>query len=176
MHIISGTHKGRNIIAPKNIPARPTTDFAKQGLFNILANRFDFSEISVLDLFSGIGGITFEFASRGCNKIKCVDADYACYRFVAETAVKLGFSQIDCIKSDALNFISKTPDTFDIIFADPPFAYDKHMEIVKIVFEKNLLNEGGTLVTEHPVDVDLSGHERFLETRRYGSVHFSFFK
>jgi 16S rRNA (guanine966-N2)-methyltransferase len=175
MRITSGTHKGRNIIAPKNLPVRPTTDFAKQALFNILANQFDFSEISVLDLFSGTGGISFEFASRGCNKIIAVDNDFGCCRFISETISKLGFKSIDVVKSDALKFLSNTTKKFDVIFADPPFSYEKHADIAEHVFKNNLLNEIGWLIIEHPLTIDFSSAEHFLQNRKYGNLIFSIF-
>jgi len=174
MRIVSGTHKGRIITAPKNLPVRPTTDFAKEAMFNILMNHFDFSDIKVLDLFSGTGNISYEFASRGSEDVTAVDSHYNCHAFIKKTALEMGF-KIKAIKSDVFPFLKHSSETYDIIFADPPFEFEEHHEIAKLVFEKDMLKEGGWLIIEHSDKTSLAKQEYFLEKRYYGKVNFSIF-
>lgn len=177
MRIISGTHKGRRLMAPKNLPVRPTTDFAKEALFNILRNRIYFDEISVLDLFSGTGNISFEFASRGVAKITSVDAHQGCVQYIEKISEELEFP-IRAIKSDVMKFLESFTTKSDIIFADPPYDFElSHFEnIVNSIFEKKLLNEEGVLIIEHSKMIDLSVLQNFSEVRRYGGSVFSFFE
>jgi 16S rRNA (guanine(966)-N(2))-methyltransferase RsmD len=178
MRIISGTHKGRVMHPPKNLPVRPTTDFAKESLFNILNNHIDFEELKVLDLFCGTGNISFEFSSRGSTDITSVDDNYHCCDFVKKTSSDFKMDQIKVIKSDAFSFLKKTPNTYDIIFADPPYIMElqKLELILELVFSKNLLKPDGWLIIEHGEQADLSKHPNFSEHRKYGNVNFSFFK
>ncbi len=176
MRIISGSLKGRRITAPKKLPVRPTTDMAKEGLFNILNNRFYFDEISVFDLFSGTGNISYEFASRGTSEITAVDADYGCIKFIEKTSkdFEMGISPL---KSDVFSFLEKTVLKADIIFADPPYAMDVEdfENIAKIVFERKLLKQEGQLIIEHAKQMDLSHLKNFNSQRKYGGSVFSFF-
>lgn len=176
MRIISGTHKGKRLIAPRNLPVRPTTDFAKEGLFNILRNRLDFGETEVLDLFAGTGNISFEFASRGCKRITSVDAHYGCVKFIQKIARELDFP-IETVKSDVFKFINVTNSSFDVIFADPPYdlKIQQFEELVEKIFENDLIKSDGFLIIEHSKHMDLSGNSRFDESRRYGGSVFSFF-
>jgi 16S rRNA (guanine966-N2)-methyltransferase len=176
VRIISGTHKGRSIVAPKNLPVRPTTDYAKEALFNILQNNFDFEELAILDLFCGTGNISFEFASRGANHITSVDAHFGCVKFVKETADLMKFNTILCVKSDVFAFLNRCHQTFDLIFADPPYNLQHISDIHRSTFEKNLLKPNGWLIIEHGKDTELSQMEHFLEKRTYGNVNFSIFK
>ncbi|WP_158976364.1 RsmD family RNA methyltransferase [Cellulophaga sp. L1A9] len=177
MRIISGKHRGRRLTAPSKLPVRPTTDMAKEGLFNILNNTYYLPDISVLDLFSGTGNIAFEFGSRGCNSITAVDADQGCVKFITETTTKLELS-ISAIKSDVFNYLEKTNTKHDIVFADPP--YDLPMEefekIPELVFSKGLLLEDGLLIVEHSKHTDLSKLPNFSKQRKYGGSVFSFFE
>ena len=177
MRIISGTYKGKRLIAPKKLPIRPTTDMAKEALFNILNNNFQFSQLSVLDLFAGSGNITYEFASRGCKEITVVDLNYDCVKFIKKTAQELDFT-ITTIKSDVFKFLEKAYVKADIIFADPPYDFDeeKFSKISEIVFEKKLLNQNGQLIIEHSKHTNLSNSPNFKEARRYGGSVFSFFE
>lgn len=177
MRIISGTYKGRRITAPKKLPVRPTTDMAKEGLFNILNNHFYFDEISVLDLFSGTGNISYEFASRGTSEITAVDSDYGCIQFIEKTSEELEMG-ISTLKSDVFSFLEKTGLKADIIFADPPYNMDLEdfENIAKIVFERNLLKQEGQLIIEHAKQMNLSHLENFNNQRKYGGSVFSFFK
>ncbi|WP_228237650.1 RsmD family RNA methyltransferase [Allomuricauda sp. M10] len=177
MRIISGKYKGKRLTAPKNLPVRPTTDMAKEGLFNILNNRFYFDGLKVLDLFSGTGNISFEFASRGVEDITAVDSFPGCTYYIAKTASELDFS-ISTVKADVFKYLEKTPEKFDIIFADPPYSFDQDqfLKIADLVIEGRLLEEEGLLVIEHSDQTDLSNHPSFSEQRKYGGSIFSFFQ
>ena len=177
MRIISGTHKGRKVIAPKNLPVRPTTDMAKESLFNILNNRFYFDEISVLDLFSGTGSISFEFASRGTEQIIAVDQNYNCIKFINKTSENFEFP-ISTLKSEVVKFLVSTKQKADIIFADPPYNFTttQFTEISNLVFENNLLNEDGVLIIEHSKYTNLSENKNFVQSKNYGGCVFSFFE
>lgn len=176
IRIISGKHRGRRIAAPRNLPVRPTTDMAKESLFNILNNHFYFDEIKVLDLCAGTGNISYELASRGCTDISAVDADNACTKFIEKTAEQLNFQGFEVYRSDIFQFIAKAYKSYDLIFADPPFDFDKYDELVDQVFFKNLVAENGMLVIEHQSRKSLDELPHFLEKRKYGNVTFSFFQ
>lgn len=177
MRIISGKYKGKRLIAPKKLPVRPTTDFAKEALFNILNNRIAFHEVSFLDLFAGTGNISFEFASRGNSNTTAVDADYGCVQFIKKTSDELDFA-IHTIKSDVFSFLEKNKQTYDVIFADPPYDFDSSQfeRIINLVFENKLLNVDGFLIVEHSKHTDLSKIPCHFESRRYGGSVFSFFE
>lgn len=177
MRIISGKYKGRRLIAPKKLPVRPTTDMQKESLFNILNNHYQFNEIDVLDLFSGTGNIAYEFASRGTTEVHAVDAHFACIKFIAKTSEELDFP-IKCFKSDVFKYLEKTPNKFNVIFADPPYQLPiiEFERLPQLVFERNLLSEDGMLIIEHASQMDLSHLQHFNEQRKYGSSVFSFFQ
>ncbi|MBZ0326658.1 MAG: RsmD family RNA methyltransferase [Altibacter sp.] len=177
MRIISGTYKGRRITAPKNLPVRPTTDLAKESLFNILNNRIDFDEVNVLDLFAGTGNISFEFASRGVPDIISVDAHFGCVKFIQKIAEEFTFP-ISAIKADVYKYLEKAKGAYDIIFADPPYDFqpEKFVEIVDNILNNKLLNTEGILIIEHSKHTDLSSHTNFSEARKYGGSVFSFFE
>lgn len=177
MRIISGKYKGKRLAAPNKLPVRPTTDFAKEALFNILNNKIIFSEVSLLDLFSGTGNISFEFGSRGTETIVSVDQHYGCVKYINKIAEELSFP-IQTIKADVLKYLSTSKLKFDVIFADPPYDIgDKGFEeIINKVFQNQWLNEDGFLIIEHSKHTDLSNSENFVEARRYGGSVFSFFE
>ncbi|MEZ4797656.1 MAG: 16S rRNA (guanine(966)-N(2))-methyltransferase RsmD [Flavobacteriaceae bacterium] len=177
MRIISGVHKGRKITAPKKLPVRPTTDMAKESLFNILNNLFYFDEISVLDLFAGTGNISYEFASRGTEHIVSVDKDFGCTKFICETAETLELP-IQVIKADVLKFLETTNEKFTIIFADPPYDFDVDLfsKIPELVFKNELLEDDGILIVEHSKHTDLSKIETYSYSKTYGGNMFSFFE
>ena len=177
MRIISGYHKGRKIQAPKKLPVRPTTDMAKEALFNIINNRFYFDELKVLDLFAGTGNISYEFASRGTEDITSVDDHYGCVKFIESTADQLELP-IEAVKSDAFSFLERTPEQYDLIFADPPYDFTKEQfaRIPELIFNQKLLNEDGLLILEHSKHTDLSDLDHFVESKGYGGNRFSFFK
>lgn len=164
-------------MAPAKLPVRPTTDFAKEALFNILNNSFYFDEVTVLDLFSGTGNISFEFASRGCLQITSVDENAGCIQFIQKTSKELEFP-IHTFKSDVFKFLEKTAITADIIFADPPydFGIEQFTTIAATVFERNLLTGEGYLIIEHSKHTDLSELPFFTFSKKYGGSVFSFFE
>ena len=176
MRIVSGSHKSKRINAPKNLPVRPTTDMAKEGLFNIINNRYYFNQIRVLDLFSGTGNIAYEFASRGTKHIFCVDKNYNSVRFIKDTAQELNFNAIETVQIDSFKFLSHHNKVYDIIFADPPYQMNNLKELITMVFEKKILTQEGTLILEHSKEHDFSKQTFFIEKRRYGKVNFSFFQ
>ncbi len=177
MRIISGKLKGRRLSAPKNLPVRPTTDMAKESLFNILNNTYFFDSISVIDLFAGTGNISYEFASRGTKTIYAVDAHFGCIKYIYNTAKELNLP-INTYKSDVYKFLEKTSLQADVIFADPPYHFEANqfLKIVDIVFAKKLLNEEGVLIIEHSKHTDLSMHKNHSYDKRYGGNVFSFFE
>jgi len=177
MRIISGLYKSRKIIAPKNLPVRPTTDMAKESLFNILNNHFYFDDISVLDLFAGTGNISYEFASRGTEQITSVDQDFGCIKFINKTAEAFNMP-INTIKSDVFKFLEKSNLQTNIIFADPPYNFsDEHFEkIPELVFQNNLLLEDGLLIIEHSKHTNLTNINHFSYSKSYGGNMFSFFE
>lgn len=177
MRIISGTYKGRKITAPKKLPVRPTTDMAKEALFNILNNQYYFDDISVLDLFSGTGNISYEFASRGTEQIIAVDGNYGCVKFITETAENFNMP-LQAIKSDVFKFLEHTNQQFSIIFADPPYDFEEAQfaSIAELVFQNNLLEDNGLLIIEHSKHTDLSHLDHFSNSKKYGGSMFSFFE
>lgn len=177
MRIISGKHKSRRLTAPKNLPVRPTTDMAKESLFNILNNRYYFDNIAVIDLFSGTGNISYEFASRGTKDIFAIDAHFGCIKYISTIAKELELS-INTFKSDVYKFLEKTSLQADVIFADPPYDFEtaQFLKIIDLIFTKKLLKEEGTLVVEHSKHTDLSKHENHSYDKRYGGNVFSFFE
>jgi len=176
MRIISGLYKGKTISAPKNLPVRPTTDFAKEGLFNVLTNEFDFEELEVLDLFSGTGNIAYEFASRGVKKMLCIDQNYHCVSFIKKTAKELDFKQLNVFKNDVFRYLKQYKQPFDIIFADPPYDLKETPLIPDLVFKNQLLKKNGWLIIEHDKRTYLSEFSNFLVQRKYGNVNFSIFQ
>lgn len=176
MRIVSGLHRGRCILPPKGFGARPTTDFAKEALFNILSVRFDVESICALDLFSGAGSISYEFASRGCRSVDSVEVDFRRHAFIKHTAQALQLRQMRCLRCDAFAFLASCAATYDVIFADPPFDMEGAERIVALVFGRQLLAPGGWLIVEHSRRRDFSAHACFKERRTYGSVNFSIFR
>jgi 16S rRNA (guanine966-N2)-methyltransferase len=176
MRIIGGYFKSRIFRPGKNFKARPTTDFARENLFNVLDNRYEFDNKRVLDLFSGTGSISFEFASRGCQNITCVELDRFHYNFICSVIEKLDIkSSVKAVHTDVFKFIGRTMEQYNIIFADPPYDLNRLAEIPDLILNSNLLSEEGLLIMEHGKTHDFSLHPFFRELRTYGSVHFSFF-
>jgi len=175
MRIVGGTHRGRVFDPGKNFKARPTTDMAKESLFNILQNTIDFENIRALDLFSGTGSISYELASRGVSDITAVEINPAHIHFIKEVTEKLGEKGIRIVKSNVFVFAKRINEQFDLIFADPPFDHPKFGEVADLIFNNKLLKPGGLFVLEHNAHHDYSKHSNFKELRRYGSVHFSLF-
>lgn len=177
MRIISGKHKGRNLQAPKKLPVRPTKDMAKESLFNILNNSYYFPDLKVLDLFSGTGNISYEFASRGVNDVLAIDAHAGCIEFIDKTVSILDMN-IRTLKSDVFTFLERNKEQFDIIFADPfydmePSDFEK---LPQLVFENGLLSEDGVLIIEHSNRTSLADLPHYKNSRKYGGSVFSFFE
>ena len=161
---------------PKNLKARPTTDFAKENLFNVLNNLVDYEECDVLDLFSGTGSISYEFASRGAKSVTSVEVNGVHHAFIKETARKLGCENFYAVHANAFLYLKNTAKRFDIIFADAPYDLEGSEQIVGLVFDGERLNDEGLLIFEHSSKFDFSQHPNFWQTRTYGSVNFSFFR
>ena len=174
MRIVGGKYKGKSIITPRNLPIRPTTDFAKEGLFNIINNSIDFEEIKLLELFAGTGNIGYEFASRGCSQISSVDLNFNCIQFIKRINKQLGL-QNKVIRSDVFRFIKSNKEKYNFIFADPPYDLERIKDIPKLIFSNSILENEGTLVIEHDKHTDFSEHKYFNNVRQYGRVMFSFF-
>ena len=175
MRIISGSHKGRRILAPKKLPVRPTTDRSKEGLFNILQHRLNFKSLNVLDLFSGTGNISYEFASRGVANIAAVDQNRHCVNFIKKTAIDLELN-IEISQCDSISFLEKKTSHYDLIFGDPPYDWVTEAYFVLILEAKKSLNESGLIILEHSAFIDLSTGQGFDFSRTYGGSVFSFFK
>ena len=176
MRIISGKYKGRAIDPPKNLRARPTTDFAKENLFNVLGNLLDYGECDVLDLFAGTGSIGYEFASRGARSVTSVEINAVHYDFIRRTARELGCERFYPVKANAFLYLKSCPKRFGVIFSDAPYDLAGSERIIDLVLEKDLLEDDGMLIFEHSRKFDFSGHRAFWQLRSYGSVQFSFFK
>lgn len=176
MRIVSGKYKGKHFSPPKNLKARPTTDVAKEALFDILNNRIDFEETRVLDMFGGTGSISLEFASRGCPSVTLIEMNSINYAFIKKTLAELHADEINAIKGDTFKYVEKCGSKFDMIFADPPYDHPRLKDIPDLVFQNGLLNNEGILILEHPKEFSFESHPNFLEHRKYGHVNFTFFQ
>lgn len=175
MRIISGQYKGRAINPPRNLRARPTTDFAKENLFNVLGNQIDFESCDVLDLFSGTGSISYEFASRGARSVTSVEINGVHHNFIRQTAAQLGIRNLFAVKANAFLYLKACTKQFDLIFSDAPYDLEGSEQVIDLVLGGGLLREGGMLIFEHSKGKDFSAHPNFWQQRSYGSVQFSFF-
>lgn len=190
MRIITGKYKGRHFDIPRTFKARPTTDFAKENIFNVLTGYIDFEGATALDLFSGTGSISLELASRGCDHVVSIEADRDHHRFILQCLQKLGGQSrgqapeaepsepvpVTAIRGDVFKYLKSCKQQFDFIFADPPYALKELPTIPSLIFEKNLLKEDGVFVFEHGKDHSFTDHPNFVEHRQYGSVNFSIFQ
>ncbi len=175
MRIIRGFLKSRRFSPPKNFPSRPTTDFAKEGLFNVLENSVSLYDLDILDLCAGTGNISYEFASREAGRITSVEQNYNCVRFINSMIKEHKLDQVmQVFKSDVRDFVKKTEKKFDLIFVDPPYEVDFYHELVNTIFERCLLKENGLLVVEHGNKTSFSEYPTFEKEKVYGNVHFSF--
>lgn len=175
MRIVGGRLKGRAIVPPRNLRARPTTDFAKENLFNVLSNMVDFEQCDVLDLFAGTGSMSYEFASRGVSSVTSVEINAVHHNFIKDTAAKLGIDNLFPVKANVFLYLKSTPKRYDIIFSDAPYDLAGAETVVDLVFERDLLKPEGVFIVEHSKGKDFSKHSRFLQQRNYGSVQFSLF-
>lgn len=177
MRIITGIYKGRHFDVPHNFKARPTTDFAKENLFNVLNGYLDFEESPVaLDLFAGTGSITIELLSRGCGRVVSVERDAQHFKFIRQVVDALKAPNCTLLRADVFRFLNKCNETFDFIFADPPYALNNLATLPDLVFGHRLLKKNGLFVLEHGKTDNFTAHPRFVERRAYGSVNFSFFR
>ncbi len=175
MRIVGGEYRGRMFNPGKNFKARPTTDFAKEGLFNVLANVIDLEEAKILDLFSGTGSISYEFLSRGCKDLTLIELDFQHIQFIKSVMKELN-AVAKVYRADVFKFLESEKTKYDLIFADPPYDLPRFAEVPEIILRRNLIKPGGIMVIEHPKSFNFSNLPHFSEVRKYGSVHFSLFK
>ena len=175
MRIISGSYRGKQIHPPSGIKVRPTTDQAKEALFNILIHRFDLEELEVLDLFAGTGSISYEFASRGTRSVVAVELNEKQFRFIRKIVSDLEFENVTVIKGDSFRYLRHPSQAFDIVFADPPYDHPDLVQLPDLVFSSDVLTGDGWFILEHPRQLTFTAHPRFLSHRKYGGVNFSIF-
>lgn len=175
MRIISGKYKSRRFSPPKNFPSRPTTDSAKEGLFNILANRLYIEDADVLDMFAGTGNISLEFLSREANSVLSIDSHFVSFKYMKKAMNEIGADNWKVIKNDVFKYVPKLDRQFDIVFADPPFGLKNIYDIPALVLDSTLLKDDGLLIIEHGRETDFSKTAHFESQRNYGGVNFSFF-
>ena len=177
MRVISGIYKRRRFDVPHSFKARPTTDFAKENLFNVLTNNYiDFEDnVTALDLFAGTGSISIELVSRGCDKVISIEKDPQHLAFISQIMREVKTDKCFPMRADVFKYIDRCSSKFDFIFADPPYQLENIAEIPNLIFEKGLLKSDGIFVLEHGESNNFSEHPHFTEMRKYGSVHFSFF-
>lgn len=176
MRIIGGRLKGKNIFPPQGYKARPTTDFAREALFNILDNEYEFEDLQVLDLFGGTGAVSFEFGSRGVGRVYCVEMLRENASFIKTEARRLGLDNVTMVRDNVFDFLNICHEKFDIIFADPPYALEGLEGIPDKIFDKELLHPDSYFILEHGGEYSFREHPHFFKERSYGRVHFSFFK
>ena len=176
MRIIGGRLKGKTILPPQGYKARPTTDFAKEGLFNILNNEYEMEGLQVLDLFGGTGAISYEFASRGASRVYCVEMLPLHANFIKSQAAKFAMDNLTVVRHNVFEFLEICREKFDIIFADPPYALEDLATLPDKVFAKDILHPGAYFILEHPEEHNFESHSYFVKEKKYGNVHFSFFE
>lgn len=177
MRIIGGKYKGLKFSPPRDLPVRPTTDIAREALFNILQNRLDYNDDLVgLDLFSGTGGISLELISRGFREVIAVDRSPKCIRFLAEVAKNLQMDNLKLIRSDVMAFLKRCDQSFDFIFIDPPYDMDMLPQFPELIFKLDLLKPEGILVLEYPSTIQLPEHAHLKELRKYGNSSFAIYE
>ena len=175
MRIIGGTYRGKHIHPPKTFNARPTTDFARESLFNILIHRYDLGEMDILDLFSGTGIITYEFASRSARSVVALEMDHTHFKFIRKTCDEMELDQVSVIRADVFRYLRRPVHSFDIIFADPPYDHPRLTELPDLVLSTSILNQEGIFILEHPAAHSFSAHPQFYQQRKYGGVNFTLF-
>ncbi|MCQ2298960.1 MAG: 16S rRNA (guanine(966)-N(2))-methyltransferase RsmD [Bacteroidales bacterium] len=175
MRIIAGSLRGRRLNPPANLPVRPTTDMARESLFNILNNYVDYEECSVMDLFAGTGAVSLEFVSRGAKEVTSIEINSQGCEYIKQTAQQFGVKNIHVVRADVFDLLKRAYKKFDIVFADPPYACEDLPKLPDLVFEHDILNEDGIFILEHPKEYDFADHPHFWQHRAYGKVNFSFF-
>ncbi|MEI7490242.1 MAG: RsmD family RNA methyltransferase [Bacteroidota bacterium] len=176
MRIVSGTYKGRKLHPPGNLPVRPTTDFAREALFNVLNNLIDYESTRVLDLFAGTGAISFEFISRGCKSVTSIDNHPRCVSYIHKTVLELKMMNLFPVKANAMTYAKQALGAWDLVFADPPYDLPQLPTLPELVLSDTLLVPGGLFILEHPKKYDFSKFPGFEQHRNYGEVNFSFFR
>lgn len=175
MRIIAGSLRGRRLNPPANLPVRPTTDMARESLFNILNNYVDFEECSVMDLFAGTGAVSFEFISRGVREVTSIDINAQCTDYIKAEAARLNVRNLHVVRADVFDLLKRANRQFDLVFADPPYAIENLPLLPDIVFDKHVLTDNGIFVLEHPREYSFEDHPHFWQHRAYGKVNFTFF-
>ncbi len=175
MRIIAGSLRGRRLNPPASLPVRPTTDMARESLFNILNNYVDYEDCTVMDLFAGTGAVSFEFISRGVKEVTSVDINNQCIEFIKQSAQHMRVSNLHAVRSDVFDLLKRAYKKFDIIFADPPYALDTLPQLPDLVFGSNILTDDGIFILEHPREFQFEEHPHFWQHRNYGKVNFTFF-
>lgn len=175
MRIIAGSLKGRRLNPPANLPVRPTTDMARESLFDILNNYVDYEECVVMDLFAGTGAVSLEFVSHGVKEVTSVEINNQCAEFIRQSALRFGVNNIHVVRADVFDLLKRAYKKFDIVFADPPYSCEDLPKLPDMIFGKDLLTENGIFVLEHPKEYDFSQHAHFWQHRAYGKVNFTFF-
>ncbi len=175
MRIIAGTLKGRRLNPPANLPVRPTTDMARESLFNILNNYVDYEECSVMDLFAGTGAVSIEFVSRGAREVTSIDINNSCTEYIKSAARSFGIENIHVVRADVFDLLKRATMKFDIVFADPPYALKDLPNLPDMVIASDVLNDDGIFILEHPKEFSFEGHPHFWQHRIYGKVNFTFF-
>ena len=176
MRIIGGRLKGKSILPPAGYKARPTTDFAREGLFNVLDNEYEFADLKVLDLFGGTGAISFEFASRGASRVYCVEMARENATFIKREADRLGLPNVTMVRANVFDFLPLCREKFDIVFADPPYALEGLETLPSRVLDAGILHPGGYFILEHGSEHSFTSHPLFVKEKTYGRVHFTFFE
>ena len=175
MRIIAGTLRGRRLNPPQNLPVRPTTDMARESLFNILNNYVDYEECSVMDLFAGTGAVSMEFVSRGAREVTSIDINVQCTDFIKQSAAQFGVKNLHVVRADVFDLLKRANRKFDIVFADPPYALEGLATLPDLVFERQVLTDDGIFILEHPGEFSFEEHPHFWQHRSYGKVNFTFF-
>ncbi len=175
MRIIAGTLRGRRLNPPQNLPVRPTTDMARESLFNILNNYVDYEECSVMDLFAGTGAVSMEFVSRGAREVTSIDINVQCTDFIKQSAVRFGVKNLHVVRADVFDLLKRANRKFDIVFADPPYALEGLPTLPDLVFDREVLTDDGIFILEHPGEFSFEEHPHFWQHRSYGKVNFTFF-
>lgn len=175
MRIIAGSLKGRRLNPPTTLPVRPTTDMARESLFNILNNYVDYEDCSVMDLFAGTGAMSLEFVSRGAKDVTAIDINNQCTDFIKSSALQFGVKNLHVVRTDVFDLLKRAYKKFDIVFADPPYALEQLPQLPDLIFERDILTEDGIFILEHPREFQFVDHPHFWQHRNYGKVNFTFF-
>ena len=175
MRIIAGTLRGRRLNPPASLPVRPTTDMARESLFNILNNYVDFEDCSVMDLFAGTGAVSFEFVSRGVREVTSIDINAHCTDYIKSEAARMDVRNLRVVRADVFDLLKRANRKFDIVFADPPYALEGLASLPDLVFQSEVLTEDGIFILEHPREFQFEEHPHFWQHRAYGKVNFTFF-